>query len=287
MIPALLVGAALSGAAVALDRIALMTLRPERQPIVRLPGELGVSWGEVTVPSGPLELHGWWAEAGSSARETPVAVLVHGWTQNTGVMVPLAKALLGTGADVLAIDARGHGRSPEVPFLTLRHYRDDVAAATHFAARRWPDRPILLVGHSMGGAACCLVAADASAPAAGLGLISAPADLLEVTQGWMRDRNLPGSGLTPLLLPFWRRRTQEPWRHLHPERRAAEIAIPTVVIQGTRDPRVPHTHADRLARRVGVEAFKVEDADHMGILERAETHERVLALAASLGAGRG
>ena len=282
MIPILLVGAACAGTAYALDRMALLTLRPERQAVDRTPEELGETWAEVSIPSMGVDLYGWWAEPSTPDPSLPVAVLVHGWTANTGVVIPLARTLLRAGYPVLAVDARGHGLSPDVPFLTLRHYRDDVTSAVHFACGRWEGRSVLLAGHSMGASACCLVAAERRAPVHGLVLISAPADLLEVTQGWMRDNGLRGSALIPLLLPFWRRRAGEPWRTLHPERRAADVSVPTVVAQGTEDARVPPSHAARMARQVGVEALFVAGADHMGVLERPELHERVLALGAKL-----
>ncbi|MEZ4417366.1 MAG: alpha/beta fold hydrolase [Gemmatimonadota bacterium] len=267
---------ALGSSAWALNRMALATLRPPVRPVQRTPSDAGLVHEEVEFSSGGLTLRGWWIE-GSPRAEAPAAVLVHGWAANAGRMMPVAEALVAAGVSVLAFDVRGHGRSDAASVVTLRHYRDDVQAALRFLAERRPGGRTVLVGHSMGGAAAILATADGH-PVGALALLAAPADLLEVTQGWMRDNGVPGHFAVPLLLPFWRLQTGEPWSRLRPEERIAEVSVPTLIVQGGADRRVPPIHADRLAERREVPITRVEDADHMGLLEREVTHRALLSL---------
>src|SRR3989442_15902679 len=79
-------------------------------------------------------------------------VLVHGLaaTKDNGEVVAVATALSEAGFDVVAYDARGHGRSGGICTLGDLE-RHDVAAATEYARLR--GRPVVLVGASMGAVA--------------------------------------------------------------------------------------------------------------------------------------
>ncbi|MET0540870.1 MAG: alpha/beta hydrolase [Variovorax sp.] len=69
---------------------------------------------------------------------------------------------LGTGLRILALDQRGHGRSTlptDLEGHAWSRYADDLAAL--LAAL--PDRPRLLAGHSMGGAAILLASLQMAA----------------------------------------------------------------------------------------------------------------------------
>lgn len=270
----------LGGGAWALNRVALATLRPPSRPVERTPIDLGLQHEDVEFASGELTLRGWWIEPVGPARDA-LAVLTHGWTANAGMMLPLAAALAEAGHPVLAFDVRAHGRSDPTPVCTVRHYRDDVAAAVRHAGERHPGRPTVLVGHSMGAAAAALVAADGH-PVQGLALLACPADVLEVTRGWMRDKGLPGQFLIPLLVPFWRLQTGEPGLRLRPESRLGDVGVPTVIVQGGQDRRVPPEHAERLARILDLPVLRIEDADHMGLLERPPVHQAVAGLLADV-----
>jgi alpha-beta hydrolase superfamily lysophospholipase len=269
-------GAVVSGG-VLLDRLALATIRPPRRPTDRTPRDLGQPFRDVLFDSGEHRLRGWLIEPeGSDTR--PLALLVHGWSANSSTMLTLAEPLAAAGFATFAFDVRGHGRSDPAPYCTLRHYRDDVAAALGFAAREWPGRPKVLVGHSMGAAASTVVAADASEAVDGLALLAGPADMTEVIASYLSDRGLPGPLLARALLPFWRYRAGMSFARLQPDRRASELEIPTVVVQGALDERVPPEHAHRLGRAARAIVTLVPDRAHTDVLESAELHEAVLRL---------
>jgi len=81
------------------------------------------------------------------APQPPPVLLLHGVT-DSGECWPGTVAHLVRTRDVLALDARGHGGSdlPDEPF-TLAALADDAA----HAVREVLDRPVVVVGHSMGG----------------------------------------------------------------------------------------------------------------------------------------
>ena len=80
------------------------------------------------------------------AGQGPLAVLLHGITENSTAWDPVI-GLLATTHRVLAIDLRGHGRSPAEPPYDLPTLAVDVHTTLDAVA---PDEPPLIIGHSLG-----------------------------------------------------------------------------------------------------------------------------------------
>jgi alpha-beta hydrolase superfamily lysophospholipase len=82
-----------------------------------------------------------------------VVLLVHGYGEHAGRYASFAKELNKHALGVIAYDHRGHGRSEgkrgyiESFALLL----DDFFRVFHEVQVRWPQIPLLLMGHSMGG----------------------------------------------------------------------------------------------------------------------------------------
>jgi pimeloyl-ACP methyl ester carboxylesterase len=88
-----------------------------------------------------------WPPARTDA-EAPVAVLVHGVTGWHRTWWRVGPALAERGWRVIAVDQRGHGRSPRIAGVATI---DDVAEDLEAAIERNATPPIdLLVGHSLG-----------------------------------------------------------------------------------------------------------------------------------------
>lgn len=105
----------------------------------------------------PLRGQAWLPE------RTPRAVIVisHGLAEHGGRYAELAKRLVDKGYAVYALDHRGHGRSGGVRANIDRfeYLVSDLGTFIGRAQREHPDTPVILVGHSMGGAialACAL-----------------------------------------------------------------------------------------------------------------------------------
>jgi pimeloyl-ACP methyl ester carboxylesterase len=81
-----------------------------------------------------------------AAGQGPLAVLLHGITENSAVWDPVIGPLAITHR-VLAIDLRGHGRSPAQPPYDMLTLAQDVHATLNAVA---PQEPPLIIGHSLG-----------------------------------------------------------------------------------------------------------------------------------------
>jgi len=82
-----------------------------------------------------------------------IVCLVHGLGEHSGRYAHLAAFLNQAGYALLAFDLRGHGKSqgqrgyaPGFDVLL-----DDISHLLEEAAKRYPNRPVFLYGHSLGG----------------------------------------------------------------------------------------------------------------------------------------
>lgn len=271
---ALVAGAMAAGGLVVLDRMANAVVRPvPRAPDVTVP-ELGLDHEDLVIPSGDHELMGWLLRP-LGGGHGPLVLLAHGWGANYGTLLQLAEPLVAAGYPVLLFDVRGHGRNEEVPYVTVRHFRDDVMAVARWAADRFPERRRVLVGHSLGGAAAVL-AAERGAPAHGVVTVAAPADVLEVTAAYLREKGLPGGFMVVALRPFWWPRVGGTFRHLVPEKKIGSLRQPVLILHPEHDRRVSIEHARRLARAAGAPFHVIPGAGHSNALSHPETVARLI-----------
>lgn len=99
-----------------------------------------------------------------------VAVIVHGLGEHSGRYDHVAHSLNQQGWAVVGHDHRGHGRSPGKRGV-LQHDDDllhDLAAVVDATRVAYPDRPLLMVGHSLGGAIAARFVAAQARPAEGV-----------------------------------------------------------------------------------------------------------------------
>lgn len=76
-----------------------------------------------------------------------VILLVHGWESNTSRWEKLLPYLQKTGSTIVALDAPGHGLSGGTEFNVIKY-----AAYIDVVVQQY--KPTVLIGHSIGGAAC-------------------------------------------------------------------------------------------------------------------------------------
>jgi pimeloyl-ACP methyl ester carboxylesterase len=293
IVAALLLAAAAAGV-VALDRMSLALLRPVRRPVVRTPDALGLPWRETSIPSSP-ELVAW--ELDGERPDGPVVILAHGWGANQGTVLPMAAALLEAASLVFTYDVRGHGLSDRAPFVSLRQFRDDALRMIEHVretllerrqeglsegpARPTPSRvPILLVGHSMGGAAAVLAAESAALDA--IALVATPCDVYGTMVRYLRERGIPGHLLVPLLKPFINRRIGVSPSTLDPARAIHGLATRVLIVQPELDTRVPPSEGRRLQELSGGRLEIIEDAGHSDVVTARRTGEVLRAFARSL-----
>lgn len=248
------------------------------------PGDLGLTFDEVRIPSGGVDLPAWWIPA-DGGRPGPAVLLVHGWESARDRTLPNVPVLHAAGFHVLTIEVRGHGLNPpeELPLTAGEFGADATAGARHLLARKDVTR-VALLGHSMGGIGA-LLAAAAEPRVAAVVAASAPADPYRLTRQTFRLARLPLPG--PFAYPLAWLTTHvflEPRGHtvrsVSAARAIETFRGPVLLIHGDRDRVVPVGHLSRLERaavkaREGdpeagpVEALVIPGGEHSWLYEFA------------------
>ncbi len=103
------------------------------------------------VTGGPVKLHGLWLAADKPRADAPVLLYLHGARWNVAGSAARIRRMQDLGFSVLAIDYRGFGKSTAMlPSEDMAY--EDARAAWDWLARRHPQRPRYIFGHSLGGA---------------------------------------------------------------------------------------------------------------------------------------
>lgn len=88
-----------------------------------------------------------------------VAIIIHGSSANSIALTPLGRALSDQGIAAYFPDLRGHGQSkPEGDVSYIGQLEDDLADLVSLVGTENPGEPIILIGHSAGGAFALRVA---------------------------------------------------------------------------------------------------------------------------------
>lgn len=85
-----------------------------------------------------------------------IILLVHGYAEHAGRYQYFAEHCVGKNYAVFAIDHWGHGQSDGTPGFVpaFSVFHDGVDQLVACAKQDFPDLPVILVGHSMGGLIC-------------------------------------------------------------------------------------------------------------------------------------
>ncbi len=109
-----------------------------------------VSWREgfQDTPGGRLYWQAWTPPSPRAA-----LLLVHGLAEHSGRYVHVARYFAGRAYASVAVDLRGHGRSPgpRVHVDSFEPWCDDVAEALRLTRALHPGLPVVPIGHSQGG----------------------------------------------------------------------------------------------------------------------------------------
>ena len=159
----LLVAAALL-AALALWRDPYLVVRGE---FIRQRLDAGLSRGDAEAAG-----HRWiYAYRKADAADAPTVVMIHGFTGSKENWYPLAKALDGRYR-LLAPDLPGWGESERKPGAVYG-FSQQAANVADFIRAVSPGKPVVLLGHSMGGGIAAMVAALHPELVARVGLLDA------------------------------------------------------------------------------------------------------------------
>jgi pimeloyl-ACP methyl ester carboxylesterase len=273
-----LVGIALLYVAAAFAASCWLT-RPTRGQPTATPADHGLAWEPFTVIAlDGVQLAGWVV--------TPLvprgtAVVFHGLRGSRDQTLARVVLLVRAGFRCVAIDFRGHGLSGGWATSFGYHEARDVAAALDLVRQRWPERPIALLGMSMGAAAICFAAEHARSCQAivleSLYHDIASAFTVRLTKQypfWFRPL-VPGI----VRLTEWRLGVR--LKQVIPAEYIGKLApAPVLLLTGSEDDHASPAEAHRLFDRCGEprELWIAPGASHCDVLETAGKayEERVL-----------
>lgn len=152
-----------------------------------------------------------WKPDSTTSTQSSVVVIVHGYAEHCGRYAPLAANFATAGHIVFGYDQRGFGLSegPRAYTSSFDAYLDDLGLFLSYVRGKYPDYPLFLFGHSMGGAVVALygIERDVSAHDVSGAVLSSPAlktneaPLLQKLSALM-GRLLPHLRTIPLNIEF-------------------------------------------------------------------------------------
>lgn len=234
-----------------------------REAHTATPADHGLVAVEVGLPARDgRRLHGWFVPAAGSA-PAPAVLVMHGWGANASLMLPLARPLHDINHAVLLIDARGHGASEDIDFMSLPRFADDVAAGLDWLRGRHdidPER-LSLIGHSVGAAAVLLEASrrDHLNAVIALSAFAHPRDMM---RRHLSAMGLPWHPLGALITLYVQQLIGARFDDIAPVNTLPRVTCRVLLAHGLNDDTVPFAEARRLAAsRPGTPLIEV-DAGH-------------------------
>jgi len=219
-----------------------LAVRPPRIAIPLGPGDFGLTVETVAITADDgVKLAGWLLPRAGA----PAIVLLHGYPAEKADLLPIAAAL-APRFSVLLLDQRYFGQSGGLATTIGFRERRDLRRAIDFLAARGFDQ-VGVFGLSLGGAVALLAAAED--PRIRAVAAYAPfADLRSLgyeLYGWLWYLKYPFVGLLRgwSLLFFGHDITT-----VSPERAAAAISVPVLLVASREDEQIPFEHAERLRR---------------------------------------
>ena len=203
--------------------------------------------------------------AGQPARGT--LILVHGFSFTRAGMYKFIAMAQRLGFNALAYDQRFHGQSGGTYITFGAQEQDDLRAACDWVSQRRPGERIGVMGESLGAAVVLQFAASDARPA--FLIADCPfADLYQQFALRLRaDYHLPVWPLLPISLVWMRLRYGFDPRRVSPQRDAAQIETPLLLIHGLADTYVPvqSSRAIAAAKTRGLcRLVEVPGAGHLG-----------------------
>jgi len=245
--------------------------------------------------------------AGDSAA-APSILLIHGSGVSAGAWVNQLRGSL-TAFRVAAIDLPGHGKSDPIPRASVEEYAETVAEFLEALG----SGPVLVVGHSLGGAIAIALAAQRPHAVTGLVLLASCAKLPWVDSSWGRllpyvpgplwktffistaqkllfARGVPGHAVSLGMQELRSCRAETILKDLQAAKamdltqQATGLDVPTLILCGSQDRLTPPAlSADLKGLIPGSRLSLIEEAGHMLLLEvPTRVNEEVLNFAKSL-----
>jgi alpha-beta hydrolase superfamily lysophospholipase len=205
------------------------------------PSDLGLDYQVHTFAGEAGDLEAWYVP---HAAARGVVVLFHGFAGCKASLLPEARALHLLGYSCFLVDFRGCGGSGGDGTTIGYREADDVAWAVAHVREKWPGRPVVLFGQSMGSAAV-LRAVGVLGVEADAAVLECPFDrLLTTVQMRFTALGVPAFPGAQLLV-FWGglQHGFNGFRH-NPVDDARGVTCPVLLLHGRKDLRVSVAHAE-------------------------------------------
>ena len=233
-------------------------LHPERRPMTRQPDR---SFDAVEFEGAGVKLKGWWFHA---TQKRGTVVFLHGLSDNRGTGVGIADHFLDRGYDVIEYDSRAHGESGGDACTYGFYEKQDLQKVLDRVA----DRPILVMGISLGAGIALQAAAD-DPRIAGVVAVSSFSDLRTAA----RERAPWFASKGNVAEAFKLAEAEAKFRadDVSPMAAAARIKVATLVIHGEKDDETPAAHSQRIfaALHEPKRLIVVPGAGHNGVIDAA------------------
>ncbi len=190
-----------------------------------------------------IELEAWYIPTKDSKG---LVLLFHGYSAAKSSLLTTAKTLHHSGYSTFLVDFRGSGGS-DGNYTTIGYREaDDVVSSFNFARTLLPDKPLILYGQSMGGAAI-LRAISAKGVSPDALIIEAVFDrMLSTVKARFSAMGIP-SFPSAHLLTYWGSRQMDFSGLKHnPVNYARSVNFPTLILHGKEDPRATVEQAQNI-----------------------------------------
>ncbi len=239
-------GLALAGLVILLDILINLLYRYPIRKHEATPAAENIPFEEVRFPTRKGKtLYGWWIPAAEPPR--PTIILMHGWGQNIGKMLPAISKLAGLGANILAFDLRNHGSSDPDEYPNLLKFSEDLRAAVEYISgnRSEATDQIAVLGFSVGGGAAIHASAhDARITSViTVGAMARPIDVMRYEMG---KRHIPYLPVGWLILRYAELRIGIDFDDIAPVNNIARSNAEIFLIHGEQDRVVPVSQAHKL-----------------------------------------
>jgi uncharacterized protein len=226
-------------------RVLLTGVRVPRPENHMTPAGLGLAYETIRLPrEAGIRLEAWFVPAG----EGPVLLAFPGYATSKADILASAVLLHEMGYSILLVDFFGVGGSSGSGTSLGFDEARDVATALAYARERWPDRPLVLYGTSMGGAAVLRSIAYEGARPDGVILEATFDTLLHTTRNRFRAMGLPATPFAEMLLFWGGVQKGVDCFSMSPARDARHVTCPALVLQAGEDRRVRPAEAEALRR---------------------------------------
>lgn len=228
-----------------LDRMVERTYRYERKTSTVTPQQYDLPFDEIRIPARDGgQLYGWWIPA---ARSAPTLILIHGWSRDLSRVLPYIRVLHPMGYNLLAFDARNHGRSSPIPHPTVGTFSEDALSALDFLfqSNLTDSREVGVLGLSVGGGAALNAAAwDARVKSVvTIGALSHPKDVMSAE---FQKRKIPRV-FAVFLLGYIQFRFGIDFDKIAPVNNLARAKADILLIHGGQDETIPLAQGYSLA----------------------------------------